>query len=144
MHYCPRCRTEYEPTVASCADCDVPLVASLPPEDLGKDPVVAFRAASDGEARIVAATLQAEGIPAYVMPQDVYLPVHELGESAPHRIVLVPADAAEQAAAVLAEPAMDLAALEEAEIAGAEAPGEIAEYDRDLTDEETVSEGADT
>ena len=141
MLYCPRCRTEYEPTVASCADCDVPLAANLPPEDLGKDPVVAFRAASDSEARTVAATLQAEGIPAYVMPQDIYLPLNVRVASDPHRMVLVPADAAEQAAAVLAEPPIDLATIEEAEIAGAEVPGEIAEYDRDLTDEETVSDG---
>jgi hypothetical protein len=30
--FCPQCRTEYQPGFATCADCDIPLVAELPPE----------------------------------------------------------------------------------------------------------------
>lgn|SRR5512145_2271439 len=30
--FCPNCRTEYEPWIEECADCLVPLVATLPPE----------------------------------------------------------------------------------------------------------------
>ena len=31
--YCPKCRAEYRDGFFECADCHVPLVASLPPEE---------------------------------------------------------------------------------------------------------------
>src|SRR5262249_55296771 len=32
MPFCPECKTEYEPGFTQCADCQAPLVESLPPE----------------------------------------------------------------------------------------------------------------
>ncbi len=31
--FCPQCKTEYRPGFTECADCRVPLVEQLPPED---------------------------------------------------------------------------------------------------------------
>jgi len=36
--YCPRCRTEYREGFFKCADCKVPLVDILPPEEPGPPP----------------------------------------------------------------------------------------------------------
>ncbi len=33
MPFCPRCRAEYVEGVKTCPDCQVPLVAEMPPED---------------------------------------------------------------------------------------------------------------
>ncbi|MCK5328648.1 MAG: DUF2007 domain-containing protein [Candidatus Latescibacteria bacterium] len=33
MMFCPECRAEYTEGVAECADCNIPLVPELPPED---------------------------------------------------------------------------------------------------------------
>src|SRR5437764_1218876 len=33
MPFCPTCRTEYRPGTTACADCHVPLVDRLPPEE---------------------------------------------------------------------------------------------------------------
>jgi hypothetical protein len=30
--YCPKCRTQYQKGITTCADCEVPLVPQLPPE----------------------------------------------------------------------------------------------------------------
>lgn len=106
MPWCPECRTEYDPGVEICVDCAVPLVAELPPEDLGKDPVIVLHAASAHEAQIGAATLRAEGIPAYTASADTYIP--QLGNPVatvtPEFLVWVPADAADLAQRVLSQP----------------------------------------
>lgn len=106
MPWCPECRMEYEAGVDVCPDCGVRTVAELPPEELGKDPVIVLRAATAHEAQIAAATLQAEGIPAYAAPPDVYPP--QLGnpvvDVTPEFWVWVPADAEEEALRILSEP----------------------------------------
>lgn len=35
--FCPKCRTEYRKGFTTCADCDIPLVAELPPEPAPPD-----------------------------------------------------------------------------------------------------------
>ncbi|MFH0931204.1 MAG: DUF2007 domain-containing protein [Candidatus Zixiibacteriota bacterium] len=32
MPYCPKCKTEYNPGIEKCSDCDLPLVEKLPEE----------------------------------------------------------------------------------------------------------------
>jgi len=117
MPWCPECRTEYDAGIAQCVDCKVPLVAELPPEDLGKDPVIVLRAASAHEAQIGAATLKAEGIPAYTASADTYIP--QLGNPVatvtPEFLVWAPADAAELAQQVLSQPQVTEAELLDAE-----------------------------
>jgi hypothetical protein len=83
MPYCPNCRSEYEPEIDRCPDCNVLLVDSLPPEDAKADPngrlVDVFVAAGDEEAIIVKGLLESEGIecslssdiPHTVMPLNV-------------------------------------------------------------------------
>ena len=39
MPYCPKCKTEYREGVSECADCHVPLVESLPEEDVNSQSV---------------------------------------------------------------------------------------------------------
>jgi len=94
-------------------------VDALPEEDLGEPPVVVLHAATADEARIAEATLQAEGIPAFVHPSDIMLPGgHLVDDVTPERDVLIPADAVEKALAILSAPPVseeELAALEETE-----------------------------
>lgn len=106
MPWCPQCKTEYEPYVPRCADCGVNLVERLPPEDTGKPAVIVAQASSANEARIMVATLQAVGIPAYTGAPDPYLPQYgnPLASVSSEFLVWVPADAEEQALAVLKSP----------------------------------------
>ncbi len=106
MPWCPRCRVEYDAGVATCVDCACDLVEHLLPEDLGKEPVVVFRAGTANEARTVVATLEAEGIPAYSGSPDYYVPQYgnPVAGVSPEFMVWVPADAVEAAQRVMAQP----------------------------------------
>ncbi|MBM3493942.1 MAG: hypothetical protein FJX72_06435 [Armatimonadetes bacterium] len=106
MPWCPKCRTEYEPLVGQCADCGVSLIADLPQEDMGKDPVIVAQVADSQEALVLVATLNAEGIPAYTAPPDAYLPQggNPVATVTPEFLVWVPADAATAAHAVISAP----------------------------------------
>lgn len=119
MPICPDCRTEYEAGIAVCVDCGAELVETLPPEDADEPPVVVLRAATAEEAQIAEATLQAEGILAFVQPSDIVLPgSHLVDDVSAGRDVLVPAADAERAAAILNAPPVseeELTAFEEAE-----------------------------
>jgi len=100
-----------------CSDCGIPLTPELPPEDFGKDPVVVLRASTAHEAQIAAATLRAEGIPAYTASPDVYLPQlgNPVASVTPEFLVWVPAEAHDRALVVLSEPPPTDAELMEAE-----------------------------
>ncbi len=118
MPWCPDCRIEYDAGVETCVDCGAALTDSLPPEDLGKEPVVVLRASTAHEAQVSAATLRAEGIPAYAGPPDAYIP--QLGNPVagvtPELAVWVPADAADAAVRILSLPPLpeeDLLAAEQ-------------------------------
>jgi|SRR5579872_2675154 len=124
MPWCPNCKTEYEAGHTVCADCGAALVAAEPQWDEDA-PVVVLHAGTANEARIAEATLQAEGIPAFVQPPDTILPQYGtvIDDDNPELDVLVPAAAAERAAAILNQPPFsedELAAIEEAnELEGA-------------------------
>ncbi len=106
MPWCPECRTEYDPGIATCADCGAALVDELPPEP-EDDPVVALEAHDITEAQIAEATLEAEGIPAYVQAPGSLVPnVDPMADEPPELEVLVARDDAEAADAVLHEPAI--------------------------------------
>ena len=65
--YCPNCRADYRPGFHQCSDCNIPLVHELPLEAPHHDrasanQVVVFESAISGEADMVAAALEQEGI----------------------------------------------------------------------------------
>jgi hypothetical protein len=80
MAYCPQCRAEYREGFTHCPDCDIDLVAELPPELPGEVPsgsrglfdpddvpeLVTVFTAGVMEAQIVRSLLEASDIPALV------------------------------------------------------------------------------
>ena len=66
MPYCVECRSEYEPGVERCLDCDSPLVDTMPPENPDVDPdaslVEIYSASGDSEALVIKGLLESEGI----------------------------------------------------------------------------------
>lgn len=72
--FCPECRAEYRPGFWRCADCDVALVASLPPEpDLPSDladEIEVFRSTRPFEAEMVAGALEDQEIPCRLRRED--------------------------------------------------------------------------
>ena len=102
MPWCPTCRFEYVAGRTACSDCGAALVENLPPE--AADPVVVLEANSAVEAQVAEATLEAVGIPAYVSaPQSLVPNVDAFGDEPAESEVLVAAQDAERARAVLAE-----------------------------------------
>ena len=105
MPWCPTCRTEYEAGRTVCSDCGAALVETLPPE--AADPVVVLEANSAVEAQVAEATLEAAGIPAYVSGTQSLVPnVDAFGDEPPESEVLVAAEDAERARAILGEGAL--------------------------------------
>lgn len=102
MPWCPDCRTEYDPGNAVCADCGADLVDEMP---AGNEPAVVYEADSLAEAQVVEATLESEGIPAYVSPASTLLAGESLVDEDSHDLdVLVPGSLAGAARDVLNEP----------------------------------------
>ena len=102
MPWCPTCRTEYEAGRTACSDCGAALVDVLPPE--AASPVVVLEANSAVEAQIAEATLQAAGIDAYVQSPASLVPnVDAFGDEPPELEVVVAAEDADRAAAILKE-----------------------------------------
>ena len=102
MPWCPVCRTEYEAGRTACSDCGASLVEELPPE--APNPVVVLEANSAVEAQIAEATLEAAGIRAYVQAPASLVPnVDTFGDEPPESEVVVAAEDAERAMAILRE-----------------------------------------
>ena len=72
MPYCPACKTELEVGADYCPGCGADVSEVTTGE--GDAPVRVLRAESPEEALVAEATLEAEGIPAYVMSGDPVLP----------------------------------------------------------------------
>ncbi len=116
MLYCPKCKSEYEAGSTVCADCRVDLVSNLPEFD-HSPPVLALHATTFAEARVAKATLEAEGIPAFVASDDGVLEMLEPGYVSDETVdldVMVPADRADEARAVLSMPPLSEDELAEA------------------------------
>lgn len=71
MPWCPKCKTEYNPSVTTCPDCGQTLVEKLQTEetdvfsDLG-EPVKLTETADEFEADVLLSKLEASGIPAFL------------------------------------------------------------------------------
>ena len=113
MPWCPDCRTEYDPGIAVCADCGADIVNELPPIRIGPPPKVVYIASTASEAKIVEATLESAGIPAFVQPTSVAWPGESITDfNSPDLDVLVPADRLIEAQAILREQPVDEEELE--------------------------------
>lgn len=105
MPWCPDCHTEYDPGITRCADCGADLVQNDPASLAGPAPVLVYEAGTASEAQVVEATLESEGIPAFVQPTSMAFPGESIvHDSSPDLDVYVPADLAHEAEDVLREP----------------------------------------
>jgi hypothetical protein len=104
MPFCPKCRFEYVEGTVSCSDCDGPLVAELPSEEVAETPVLegeelanVYSAADPVEAQIIKAVLESSGIPVLVRSDVEDLEVY-MGSNARGGLVLaVPASKRDEA-----------------------------------------------
>jgi len=79
--YCPDCRAEYRDEIESCPDCEVQLVAVLPPEDPDADLVPVFETADVSLLPVVKSLLASAEIPCVVQGEEALsvLPVGRWG-----------------------------------------------------------------
>lgn len=100
MPFCPKCRTEYVPGVRTCADCGIPLVASLPPEPTPEDvhwaELPSFPTLPQGE--MVRAELERRGIRT-MLKKDVFAS----GFGRHGTVIFVPQELYDEAAAIRQE-----------------------------------------
>ena len=98
MH-CPNCRSEYRPGFTRCNDCDVALVAELPPEQEPEfvDLVEVLSTADVGQISLIKSILGAEEIPYLAQGENF-----NLGRNIAVRF-LVPREYLEQAKEALAD-----------------------------------------
>jgi len=76
--FCPECSAEYREGFARCSDCDVPLVAALPPEEMdamhGAEEATVFVTRDIAEAETVKELLEANGVEVCVSGESSPLP----------------------------------------------------------------------
>lgn len=76
--FCPECSAEYREGFARCSDCDVPLVAALPPEEVdvmhGSEEATVFVTRDTVEAETVKELLEANGVEVCVSGESSPLP----------------------------------------------------------------------
>lgn len=79
--YCPDCRAEYRDEIESCPDCEVQLVAALPPEEPDADLVPVFETADVSLLPVVKSLLDSAEIPCVVQGEEALsiLPVGRWG-----------------------------------------------------------------
>lgn len=100
--YCPNCRSEYREGFTHCSDCDVDLVAALPPDKRSHDvnPVKVYETGDASIIPLVQSLLEDAGIEYEVLnTARQYVTNSQLG----YAEFWVPEDRAEEARAVLAE-----------------------------------------
>lgn len=109
MSWCPNCGSEYETGVTECTDCGVALVDQPPADQTVNlsgedDTVVVMEAKSMMEAQVAEATLEAEGVDAYVQTTASPSPnVGVMGDDVPELDVVVASEDAARAAQILGE-----------------------------------------
>ena len=104
MPWCVACRTEYESGITVCVDCGAALSDDQQNVD-HEQPVVIFEARSATEAQVVEATLEAEGIQAFVQSISSPAPnVGVMGDDVPELEVLVSPSDADRAREILSQP----------------------------------------
>jgi hypothetical protein len=145
--FCPECRSEFEAWVSKCPDCDVPLVAALPPDDEHEPPEmrVVLETSDPDVLPVATSALRAAGIPFWT-PGETSVGLWPLGTgggAGPSNLisagVLVPADRYDEALAILdtmARPVADQGMSEE-EVDAAALEDEIdGDDDEDEDDED--------
>ena len=97
--FCPNCRSEYRVGFAWCKECDVGLVADLPPEENPEfvDLVEVLTMADAGQIPLIKSILEAEEIPYLAQGENF-----NLGRNIAVRF-LVPRECLEEAREVLAD-----------------------------------------
>lgn len=96
--YCPNCRSEYRAGFTSCKDCNVALVADLPPEEGQFTELVEVLSTADvGQVALIESILSAEEIPYLTQGKNF-----NLGRNIPIRF-LVPRECLEEAREILAD-----------------------------------------
>jgi hypothetical protein len=104
MPYCPSCRSEYQPGVERCAECDVALVESLP-DDEPAELVEVFRAETRASAERVCAVIL-DGIECFVRERGSRA-FPSVSMSAGLLFIAVPTDQADRAWQLLDEAVED-------------------------------------
>ena len=83
--FCPDCGAEYRPEIKECADCRIPLVVALPPDEGDPDAeiVPVFRTTDSALLPIVKSLLESAGIDYYVQGEEALglIPVGSMGSS---------------------------------------------------------------
>lgn len=74
--FCPECSAEYREGFSRCSDCDVPLVAALPPEEMD-----AMHGAEEATVFVTRDIVEAETVKELLEANDIEVSV--LGESSP-------------------------------------------------------------
>ena len=112
--YCPECRSEFRDEIEVCPDCEIALVAELPPEpEFSEEDLVLIRETADvAVLPVIKSLLRAAEIPFFVQGDEAMgvLPVGKIGlggmTSKGHGLsagILVPRDREEEARALLTE-----------------------------------------
>jgi hypothetical protein len=102
--FCPDCKAEYIKGITECADCKVPLVEALPPDDeAAHNPdgkfVEILRTSNVADIALIEATLEPEGIDYFLQGEAM----NALRADGPPVILMVNAPDAERAAELVKE-----------------------------------------
>lgn len=138
MPYCPMCRIEYRDDATKCSDCDVELVAELPPEPedtWSKEELVpVFTASDNAEADLVAGILESAGIRVWVRSEGMRRLLTLIPSAVDTATILVFASHAEEART----------AIEQALAAGEQIQGSLGGTDVSDSDDRGLADSPDT
>lgn len=108
--FCPQCRAEFPASSEQCADCEVPLVATLPPVDhTAEEQIVVCETSRPSDIPVIKSLLRAAEIPFFtegeslnrLFPSELHITMIPGGHPVVH--FLVPASRAEEAHTLLVQ-----------------------------------------